>query len=84
MLQENCCENCRYARKTDIDGLIDCEKDGRSKDADMVCEDYKNRSINAMALEVFAALGWYLFIISPIIWRAFYNWYDDKHKDDET
>lgn len=46
MLQENCCENCRYARKTDIDGLIDCEKDGRSKDADMVCEDYKNVSIS--------------------------------------
>jgi hypothetical protein len=46
MLQENCCENCRYARKTDIDGLIDCEKDGRSKDADMVCEDYKNNTLN--------------------------------------
>ena len=49
MLQENCCENCRYARKTDIDGLIECEKDGRSKDAEMVCEDYKNRRINNYA-----------------------------------
>lgn len=37
-----------------------------------------------MDLEVFAALGWFLFIISPIIWRAVYNWYDDKHKDDEA
>ena len=36
-----------------------------------------------MVLEAFAAFGWYLFIISPFIWRAIYNWYNEKHKGDE-
>lgn len=40
----NCCENCVYAmRVADIDGLIDCELDGRSGDCDMVCN-YKKRA----------------------------------------
>lgn len=34
------CENCKYAEQTDIDGLIDCKKDGHSKDSDMVCEQF--------------------------------------------
>ncbi len=32
------CENCIYAIETDIDGLIDCQIDGRSKDVDMACD----------------------------------------------
>lgn len=36
-----------------------------------------------MGIELFAAIGWVFAIISPIVWRAFYNWYDEKHKDDE-
>lgn len=32
------CEKCIYAIETDIDGLIDCQIDGRSKDVDMVCD----------------------------------------------
>lgn len=40
---EKCCENCIHAKETDIDGLIDCEKDGRSKDCDMVCNEYKHK-----------------------------------------
>ena len=39
---DKCCENCAYAQETDIDGLIDCEKDGRSKDSDMICDEYKS------------------------------------------
>ena len=35
-----------------------------------------------MSIELFASIGWYLAIVSPIVWRAFYNWYDDKHKDE--
>jgi len=34
-------------------------------------------------MEIFCAIGWYLVIISPIVWRAIFNWYDEKHKDDE-
>ena len=37
---EKHCENCKYAEQTDIDGLIDCKKDGHSKDCDMVCEQF--------------------------------------------
>lgn len=33
-----CCENCFFAEETDIDGLIDCAIDGRSRDTDMVCK----------------------------------------------
>ena len=40
---EKCCENCIHAKETDIDGLIDCEKDGRSKDCDMICDEYEER-----------------------------------------
>lgn len=40
---EECCENCINAKETDIDGLIDCKKDGRSKDCDMVCDEYKHK-----------------------------------------
>lgn len=36
-----------------------------------------------MSIELFAAVGWYLFIISPILWRFIFNYYDDRHKDDE-
>jgi hypothetical protein len=36
------CENCFYATKTDIDGLIECEREnGRTKDTDMVCEHWE-------------------------------------------
>lgn len=42
---DNCCENCVHAMfVADIDGLIDCEPDGRSRDCDMVCDDYKKRA----------------------------------------
>lgn len=40
---EKCCENCVHAQMTDIDGLIDCKKDGRSKDYNMVCDEYEER-----------------------------------------
>lgn len=33
-----CCENCFFAQGTDVDGLIYCERDERSKDCDMVCK----------------------------------------------
>ena len=42
-IMEKCCENCIHAKETGIDGLIDCEKDGRSKDCDMVCDEYEER-----------------------------------------
>lgn len=35
------CENCAYAQPTDIDGLIDCDVDGRSKDDDMFCDAFE-------------------------------------------
>ena len=35
---DTCCENCMYAQKTDIDGLIYCTREGHSKDFDMICE----------------------------------------------
>ena len=35
-----------------------------------------------MNIEAFAAIGWGLAIISPFVWRAVFNWYDEKHKDD--
>lgn len=38
---EQSCENCFYAEQTDINGLIDCLRDGRSKDTDMVCEHWE-------------------------------------------
>lgn len=31
------CENCPYAEETDIDGLIICTIDNRSKDVEMEC-----------------------------------------------
>ena len=37
---KECCENCIHGIKTDIDNLIDCEHDGRSKDCDLVCDEY--------------------------------------------
>ena len=37
------CETCTHAHPTDIDGLIDCELDGRSKDDDMVCDEWSQR-----------------------------------------
>ena len=36
-----------------------------------------------MSIELFAAIGWSFAIVSPFVWRAFYNWYDERHKDDE-
>lgn len=33
-------------------------------------------------LKILAMLGWGLLIISPFVWRAFFNWYDEKHKDE--
>lgn len=36
-----CCNNCLFAESTEIDGLIDCKLDGRSKDADMFCDKYE-------------------------------------------
>ena len=38
-----CCENCLFATKTEIDGLIDCSVDGHSKDDDMVCEHWQRQ-----------------------------------------
>ena len=38
---KECCENCIHGIKTDIDGLIDCKHDGRSKDCDLVCDEYE-------------------------------------------
>ncbi len=35
-----------------------------------------------MSIELFTAIGWYLVIVSPFVWRMFYNWYDEKNKDD--
>lgn len=37
-----------------------------------------------MSIKLFALIGWCLFIISPFAWRAFDNWYDEKHKDEVT
>ena len=39
---EACCENCIHGIKTDIDGMIDCEHDNRSKDWDLVCDWYES------------------------------------------
>ena len=38
---EPVCENCFFATATDIPGLIDCQMDGHSKDADMVCPQFE-------------------------------------------
>lgn len=38
---EACCENCIHGIKTDIDGLIYYEHDGRGKDWDLVCDEYE-------------------------------------------
>lgn len=38
-----CCGNCFYATDTDIDGLVDCNIDGRSKDADTAPCDHWDR-----------------------------------------
>ena len=38
------CENCPYAEKTDIDGLVICTIDNRSKDVEMECAVVKNDS----------------------------------------
>lgn len=35
-----------------------------------------------MTLETVAAIGWALVVISSFVWRAFFNWYDERHKDD--
>lgn len=36
----------------------------------------------AFMLEILAMSGWGLLIISPFIWRAIFNWYDEKYKDE--
>ena len=36
-----CCDNCMFAKQTDIDGLVDCTIDGHSKDTDMSCEKFE-------------------------------------------
>ena len=36
-----------------------------------------------MSIKFVAAIGWYLAIISPFVWKFIFNWYDEKHKDDE-
>ena len=33
-------------------------------------------------LKVIALIGWALLIISPFVWRAIFNWYDEKHRND--
>ena len=38
---KKCCENCKFAKHIiDIDGLVDCQRDGHTKDNDMVCDKY--------------------------------------------
>ena len=44
-----CCETCTHAHPTDIDGLIDCDVDGRSKDDDMVCDKFADSEVKTMA-----------------------------------
>jgi len=34
-----------------------------------------------MSLELFAAIGWYLFVISPILWRFVFNYLDEKYEE---
>ncbi len=34
-------------------------------------------------LKLLCAIGWYFAIISPFVWRLFFNWYDEKNKDNE-
>lgn len=36
-IDDACCENCFYASTTDIDGLVYCDLDARTKDDDMLC-----------------------------------------------
>ena len=36
----------------------------------------------ARMLEILAMSGWGLLIISPFVLRAFFNWYDEKHKNE--
>jgi len=35
-----------------------------------------------LMLEILAMSGWGLLIISPFVWRAIFNWYDEKHEDE--
>ena len=66
---EKHCENCKYAEQTDIDGLIDCKKDGHSKDCDMVCEQFAKQDKGNV-------LDWLNEIISdPENWH---RWYSDS------
>ena len=37
-VDDACCENCFFASATDIDGLVYCHIDERSKDDDMICD----------------------------------------------
>ena len=36
-----CCDNCLFANPTDVNGLLECQVDGRSKDADMSCDKFE-------------------------------------------
>ena len=43
------CETCTNAHPTDIDGLIDCDIDGHSKDDDMVRDKFADSEVKTLA-----------------------------------
>ena len=40
---EQICENCFFATETDVDGLMYCHNDERTKDCDMSCKQFEKR-----------------------------------------
>ena len=45
------CETCIHAKDTGIDGLVDCETDGRSRDWNMVCGLYQVKPEEKISIE---------------------------------